>query len=405
MRLLRGNVTRRSVVAGGAVAAAAVAAGVALGVSRAGAASGAAGSGSGDGSGDAAEDGAAKMGPVEAAGKLTIYTSCNEALVNAFVVPFTEKTGIAVDVQTMSCAQWQAAVAEEVAAGINGADVVWGGDRSCFEGVAGLASPQKVSREVCALAVSWDVDDKVREKITGYSGLAAIAAGATGLAAQVCLADPTADEDGFLQLLGLLCAGERATAAATTAGSGAATTVAQLGTDSQWAYAQSFLSATGAKTLATMEDVENALVAGTAQVALMPEQRAYALAAVTGMVDVVLPAEGACVTPSYMARVASASNKDQVTAWFDYVCGEEGQRAAARVTYLRPIEDAVDLPQGMTADDDAGFLSVDESVVTAARPALLATWPQVQAGTWVPAAEAAASAASAEAPEEAPATD
>lgn len=401
MRLLRGNVTRRSVVAGGAVAAAAVAAGVALGVSRWSASSGTAASGSGDGSGDAAEDGAVKMGPVEAAGKLTIYTSCNEALVNAFVVPFTEKTGIVVDVQTMSCAQWQAAVAEEVAAGINGADVVWGGDRSCFEGVAGLASPQKVSREVCALAVSWDVDDKVREKITGYSGLAALAAGASGLAAQVCLADPTADEDGFLQLLGLLCAGERATATASTTGSGAATTVAQLGTDNQWAYAQSFLSATGAKTLATMEDVENALVAGTAQVALMPEQRAYALAAVTGMVDVVLPAEGACVTPSYMARVASASNKDQVTAWFDYVCGEEGQRAAARATYLRPIEDAVDLPQGMTSDDDAGLLNVDESVVTAARPALLATWPQVQAGIWLPAAEAAAAAE--EAPEEAPA--
>ncbi len=402
MRLLRGNVTRRSVVAGGAVAAAAVAAGVALGVSATGSGAGVA-SGSGDGSGDAAEDGAVKMGPVEAAGKLTIYTSCNEALVNAFVVPFTEKTGIAVDVQTMSCAQWQAAVAEEVAAGINGTDVVWGGDRSCFEGVAGLASPQKVSREVCALAVSWNVDDKVREKITGYSGLAAIAAGATGLAAQVCLADPTADEDGFLQLLGLLCAGERATSAASTTGSGATTTIAQLGTDNQWAYAQSFLSATGAKTLATMEDVENALVAGTAQVALMPEQRAYALAAVTGMVDVVLPAEGACVTPSYMARVASASNKDQVTAWFDYVCGEEGQRAAARATYLRPIEDAVDLPQGMTSDDDAGLLSVDESVVTAARPALLATWPQVQAGTWLPAAEAGAAAAAEEAPEEAPA--
>ncbi len=375
MKLSQVKVTRRDAVVGGVVAAAAVAGGVVFGVSQVadGDGSGASASGSGDAgaSGDAAAgDDAVEGGVVEPAGKMTLYTSCADTLVNAFVTGFEEKTRIAVDVWMMTCAEWQAALAADVERGVATADVVWGGDRSCYEGLAGLATPQKVCREACAIVLSRELGEKVRADITGYATLAA-----AGLAGQVCMADPAADEDGFLQMVGLLCAGDKVAVAA-----------GQLGTDAQWAYVQGFATSCGLKTLASGTDVQDALVGGTAVAALMPEQQAYELAKLTDMVDVVLPVEGSLVVPTYMARVGGCTNADQVAAWFDYVCGEEGQKAAAQATYLRPVEEGAALHEGMTADDDLAALTVPDDALVSSRQALLATWPQVLAGAWVPAA-------------------
>ncbi len=376
MKLSQVKVTRRDAVVGGVVAAAAVAGGVAFGVSQVagGDGSGASASGSDDagatGDDAAAGDSAVEGGVVEPAGKMTLYTSCADTLVNAFVTGFEEKTRIAVDVWMMTCAEWQAALAADVERGVATADVVWGGDRSCYEGLAGLATPQKVCREACAIVLSRELGEKVRAGITGYATLAA-----AGLAGQVCVADPVADEDGFLQMVGLLCAGDKVAAAA-----------GRLGTDAQWAYVQGFATSCGLKTLASGTDVQDALVGGTAVAALMPEQQAYELAKLTDMVDVVLPVEGSLVVPTYMARVGGCTNADQVAAWFDYVCGEEGQKAAAQATYLRPVEEGTALHEGMTADDDLAALTVPDDALVSSRQALLATWPQVLAGAWAPAA-------------------
>ncbi len=378
MKLSHVKVTRRDAVVGGVVAAAAVAGGVAFGVSQvAGGGSGSSALASddvgatGNGSGNGTQgDNAVEGGIVEPAGKMTLFTSCADTLVNAFVTGFQEKTGVTVDVWMMTCAEWRAALAADVARGVATADVVWGGDRSCYEGLVGLATPQKVCREACAIVLSRELGEKVRAGITGYATLAA-----AGLAGQVCMADPAADEDGFLQLVGLLCAGDKVAAAA-----------GQLGTDAQWAYVQGFVTSCGLKTLASGADVQDALISGTAVAALMPEQQAYELAKLTDMVDVVLPVEGSLVVPTYMARVGGCTNADQVAAWFDYVCGEEGQKAAGQATYLRPVEEDAALHEGMTADDDLAALTVPDDALVSSRQALLATWPQVLAGAWVPAA-------------------
>ena len=357
MKLSQVKVTRRDAVVGGVVAAAAVAGGVAFGVSQV---PGGGGSGASGASGDGAaadadatqgDDGTVEGGVVETAGKMTLYTSCADTLVNAFITGFEEKTGVAVDVRLMTCAEWQAALAADVARGVATADVVWGGDRSCYEGLAGLATPQKVCREACAIVLSRELGEKVRKGITGYATLAA-----AGLAGQVCMADPAADEDGFLQLVGLLCAGDKTAAAA-----------GKLGTDAQWAYAQGFATACGLKILASGADVQDALIGGAAAAALMPEQQAHELAKLTDMVDVVLPEEGSLVVPTYMARVAGCTNADQVAAWFDYVCGEEGQKAAAQATYLRPVEEGAALHDGMTADDDLAALAVPDDALVSSR--------------------------------------
>lgn len=382
MKLSQVKVTRRDAVVGSVVAAAAVAGGVAFGVSQVAGDGGSEASGaSGDGAAadaDATQGDSAVVegGAVETAGKMTLYTSCADTLVNAFVTGFEEKTGVAVDVWLMTCAEWQAALAADVARGVPAADVVWGGDRSCYEGLAGLATPQKVCREACAIVLSRELGEKVRKGITGYATLAA-----AGLTGQVCMADPTADEDGFLQMVGLLCTGDKIAAAA-----------GQLGTDAQWTYVQGFATACGLKTLASGADVQDALIDGTAVAALMPEQQAYELAKLTDMVDVVLPEEGSLVVPTYMARVAGCTNADQVAAWFDYVCGEEGQKAAAQATYLRPVEEGSALHDGMTADDDLVALTVPDDALASSRLALLATWPQVLAGAWAPAATGDAAA-------------
>ncbi len=362
MKLSQVKVTRRTAIVGGVVAAAAVAGGAAFGVSQLADDNGmstdaAEEAGTADGSGASAEEAG---GDVEPAGKMVVYTSCADTLVNAFVPAFEKKTGIAVDVRTMTCAEWQAELAADVARGTTTADVVWGGDRSCYDGVAGLASPQKVCREACAIVLSHELGEKVRSGIKGYASLAN-----AGLSGQVCMADPTADEDGFLQLVGLLCAGDKVAAAA-----------GQLGTEAQWAFVQGFAATCGLKYLASGSAVEDALIAGTATAALMPEQQARELAKLTGMVDVVMPEEGVFVAPSYMARVAGCANADQVTAWFDYVCGEEGQKAAAQATYLRPVESGVALHDGMPADDKIAAVTVPDDALVSSRQGLLATWPQ-----------------------------
>lgn len=67
-------------------------------------------------------------------GKLVLYTSCSESLVNAVVPAFMEELGVAVSVVRGKTGELLARVADDAAAGRHVADVVWGGDASWYAG-------------------------------------------------------------------------------------------------------------------------------------------------------------------------------------------------------------------------------------------------------------------------------
>ena len=187
------KLTRRTLVAGGAALAVA-GAGVAVGVTRCsrGAAdvpvepsAGAEGS----------EDSAAKLG-----GKLSLYTSCPEELVNNMVARFSQGTGVTVAVVRGSEAELAGQLADGDALGKPVADVVWGGEALWYAGVEGLsAGLEPVQREVGAFALAEGLVASKKEAPAAYADLLV-----ASLAGRVALCDPASCEVGWLHLVAML---------------------------------------------------------------------------------------------------------------------------------------------------------------------------------------------------------
>lgn len=163
--------TRRAVLRAGALAAGAAGAGLLAG--------GLVGCDGGD---DEVPSEPVSVDPSEGklGGKLVLYTSCSESLVNAVVPAFMEEFGVAVSVVRGKTGELLARISEDDAAGRGVADVVWGGDASWYAGlgeaglleehvstendamrsgcgsVGGLCTP--VTREVVVIALGPDVD-------------------------------------------------------------------------------------------------------------------------------------------------------------------------------------------------------------------------------------------------------
>lgn len=128
------------------------------------------------------EDVPAEPAPVNPAegmlgGKLVLYTSCSESLVNAVVSAFMESLGVAVSVVRGSTAELLARVADEAASGRLAADVVWGGDASWYAGdaTAGLLE-EYVSAENGAMREGCGCVDGRCTPVTREVGVIAVAA-------------------------------------------------------------------------------------------------------------------------------------------------------------------------------------------------------------------------------------
>ena len=128
------KLTRRTLVAGGAALVAA-GAGVVVGVTRCsrGAADVPVEPTAGvEGSEDAANS---KLG-----GKLSLYTSCPEELVNAGVARFSQDAGVTVAVTRGGEAELVGQLLDGDVAGKPAADVIWGGEALWYAGVDGASS-------------------------------------------------------------------------------------------------------------------------------------------------------------------------------------------------------------------------------------------------------------------------
>lgn len=362
-RLSEVKLTRRTLVAGGAALAVA-GAGVAVGVTRCsrGAADVPVEPSAGA---EASEDGAAKLG-----GKLSLYTSCPEELVNAVVARFSQDAGVTVAVTRDSEAELVGQLLDGDVAGKPAADIIWGGEALWYAGVDGTSSGlESVQREVGAFALAEGLADGKKGTPAAYADLLA-----TALAGRVALCDPTSSEAGWLHLVAML-----SEASGTSAGG-------TLGDDVSWAFVQELL-AEGAVVCADEDAAVQALLGGNADVALVSEQCARQLARRTGQTTVAWPESAVGVADACAGAVEGCLNERQAEAFVEFLAGHDGQQVVADAL-ARPVVDDVQVAGGddVPADDDLEVAQTDAAVAAKQREEILATWAQVLAGEWTPAA-------------------
>lgn len=363
-RLSEVKLTRRTLVAGGAALVAA-GAGVAVGVTRCsrGAADVPVEPTAGvEGSEDAANS---KLG-----GKLSLYTSCPEELVNDVVARFAQDTGVAVAVLRGSEAELVGQLLDGDVTGKPTADVIWGGEALWYAGVEGLsAGLEPVQREVGAFALAEGLADGKKGTPAAYADLLA-----TTLAGRVALCDPTSCEAGWLHLVAML-----SEASGTSAGG-------TLGDDVSWAFVQELL-AEGAVICADEDVAVQTLLDGNADVALVSEQRARQLARRTGQTTVAWPESAVGVADACAGAVEGCLNERQAEAFVEFLAGHDGQQVVADAL-ARPVADDVQVAGGddVPADDDVEAVATDADAAAKQREEILATWAQVLAGEWAPAA-------------------
>ena len=362
-RLSEVKLTRRTLVAGGAALAVA-GAGVAVGVTRCsrGAADVPVEPSAGA---EASEDGAAKLG-----GKLSLYTSCPEELVNAVVARFSQDAGVTVAVTRGSEAELVGQLLDGDVTGKPTADVIWGGEALWYAGVEGLSSGlEPVQREVGAFALAEGLADGKKGTPAAYADLLA-----TTLAGRVALCDPTSCEAGWLHLVAML-----SEASGTSAGG-------TLGDDVSWAFVQELL-AEGAVVCADEDAAVQTLLDGNADVAMVSEQRARQLARRTGQTTVAWPESAVGVADACAGAVEGCLNERQAEAFVEFLAGHDGQQVVADAL-ARPVVDDVQVAGGddVPADDDLEIAQTDAAVAAKQREEILATWAQVLAGEWTPAA-------------------
>lgn len=300
-RLSEVKLTRRTLVAGGAALVAA-GTGVAVGVTRCsrGAADVPVEPSAGA---EASENGAAKLG-----GKLSLYTSCPEELVNAVVARFSQDTGVAVAVVRGSEAELAGQLADGDVPGKPVADVVWGGEALWYAGIEGLSSGlEPVQREVGAFALAEGLADGKKGTPAAYADLLA-----TTLAGRVALCDPTSCEAGWLHLVAMLSEASGMSAGGT------------LGDDVSWAFVQELLAA-GAVICADEDAAVQTLLDGNADVAMVSEQRARQLARRTGQTAVAWPESAMGVADACAGAVGGCLNKQQAAAFVEFLAGRDGQ--------------------------------------------------------------------------------
>lgn len=362
-RLSEVKLTRRTLVAGGAALVVA-GAGVAVGVTRCS-------RGAADvpveptAGAEASENGAAKLG-----GKLSLYTSCPEELVNAGVARFSQDAGVTVAVTRGSEAELVGQLLDGDVAGKPAADVIWGGEALWYAGVDGVSSGlEPVQREIGAFALAEGLAGGKKGTPAAYADLLA-----TALAGRVALCDPTSCEAGWLHLVAML-----SEATGTSAGGA-------LGDDVSWAFVQELL-AEGTVVCADEDAAVQALLDGNADVALVSEQCARQLARRTGQTTVAWPESAVGVADACAGAVEGCLNERQAEAFVEFLAGHDGQQVVADAL-ARPVADDVQVAGGddVPADDDLEVAQTDAAVAAKQREEILAVWARVLAGEWTPTA-------------------
>ena len=228
---------------------------------------------------------------------------------------------------------------------------------------------RSVQREVGAFALAEGLADGKKEAPAVYADLLA-----ASLAGRVALCDPTSCEAGWLHLVAML-----SEVSGTSAGG-------TLGDDVSWAFVQELL-AEGAVVCADEDAAVQTLLDGNADVAMVSEQRARQLARRTGQTTVAWPESAVGVADACAGAVGGCLNEQQATAFVEFLTRRDGQQIVADAL-ARPVADDVQVAGGddVPADDDVEVVATDADAAARQREEILATWAQVLAGEWTPAA-------------------
>ncbi len=321
-------------------------------------------------------------------GKLMLYTSSTDQVINAVVPAFEQATGVAVTLTRGTPAELFSLLDAERNKPV--ADAIWGGSPLWYAGAQDLLHPYvspnnsavatqwrnssglytPITLDCPALAVATPLGPGRGTKLRGYQSLLDAA-----LAGRVAMPDPATSDIGYQHLYSMLedLGGPEA--------------------DEAWQYVAALVpQLVGKAPVADASAACELLLSGEADVALVDELTQHELNKLYELDDAettsIYPQEGVTLVPSCAAVVAACDNLEQAQAWVDFLVSEEGQAALAEGAWVRTVRSESGSHANLPVEGDGVLVSSSDDDLAAYvddRGAILATFAQVLAGTWTPA--------------------
>ena len=310
-------------------------------------------------------------------GKLVIYTTNDENLINAVIPAFEEKYGVAVSVTQAESGTCFDTLRGEKDSPV--ADVMWGSSYHWFAGNEDLFQAY-VAEENSDVPEEW-------RNTSGYYTPYCLEGSVIVLNKTLCAG---LDVAGYADLLSEKLAGKIALADPNTSSSGFAhltNVLAGFGgyeSDDAWAFVQKLMASAGGAFVARSSEVYGNVAEALSSVGLSYEGPCEELAENGADVQVVYPREGCVFLSANSAITKGCDNLSQAQAWNDYLVTQACQQLIASETAARPVRDDVTPREGMQSLGDINVIAEDYDYVIKHSTDILATFNKVVAGTWRP---------------------
>lgn len=315
-------------------------------------------------------------------GKLVIYTTNDENLINAVVPAFEEEYGVAVSVTQAESGTCFDMLRSEKSSPV--ADVMWGSSYHLFAKNEDLFQTY-VAEENSAVSEEW-------RNTSGYYTPCCLGGSVIVLNKTLC---EGLDVEGYADLLKEKLVGKIAMTDPNTSSSGFAhltNILADFGgyeSDDAWTFVQELMASAGSAFVAQPSEVYGNVADALSSVGLSYEGPCEELAENGADVQVVYPREGCVFLPASSAITKGCDNLAQAQAWTDYLVTQACQQFIANETAARPVRDDVTPHEGMQSLDDINVVAEDCGYVVEHSADILATFNAVVAGTWRPSSAAA----------------
>jgi len=310
-------------------------------------------------------------------GKLVLYTTNDENLINAVVPAFEEKYGVAVSVTQAESGKCFDTLRSEKNSPV--ADVMWGSSYHWFAENEDLFQTY-FAEENSSVPGEW-------RNTSGYYTPYCLDGSVIVLNKTLC---EGLDIAGYADLLNEKIAGKIAMTDPNTSSSGFAhltSILADFGgyeSDTAWTFVQGLIASAGGAFAAQSPDVYGNVADALSSVGLSYEEPCEELVENGADVQVVYPREGCVFLPASSAITKGCDNLTQAQAWTDYLVTQTCQQFIANETAARPVRDDVTPREGMQSLDDINVVVEDYDYVIEHSADILATFNAVVAGTWKP---------------------
>lgn len=310
-------------------------------------------------------------------GKLVMYTTNDENLINTVVPAFEEKYSVAVSVTQAESGSCFDMLRSEKSSPV--ADVMWGSSYRWFAENEDLFQSY-FAEENSAVSGEW-------RNTSGYYTPYCLDGSVIVLNKTLC---EGLDVAGYADLLNERLAGKIAMTNPNTSSSGFAqltNILADFGgyeSDDAWTFVQKLVSLAGSAFVAQSSDVYGNVADAVSSAGLSYEGPCEELVGSGADVQVIYPREGCVFLPAASAITKGCDNLAQAQAWTDYLVTQTCQQLIASDTAARPVRDDVTSREDMQSLDDINVAVEDYGYVVEHSANILATFNAVVAGTWRP---------------------